>query len=129
MTVTVEFPDFAVACGEEASDPTVLHDGSVVRVDELAASAHLQHQDADLAAVRDPGVRLWRYGMPWRLVEPQPGQYDWRLWDRALEACDRHGLVPIIDLCHFGLPDHHPGFCDPAWVEGFVRYVEAFIAR
>lgn len=31
-------PDFAVACGEEASDPTVLHDGSIVRVDELAAS-------------------------------------------------------------------------------------------
>jgi hypothetical protein len=129
MTVMVEFPDFAVACGEEASDPTVLHDGSVVRVDELSASAHLQHQDADLAAVRALGVRLWRYGMPWRLVEPKPGQYDWRLWDRALEACDRHGLVPIVDLCHFGLPDHYPGFCDPAWVAGFVRYVEGFIAR
>jgi beta-glucosidase/6-phospho-beta-glucosidase/beta-galactosidase len=35
----------------------------------------------------------------------------------------------VVDLCHFGLPDHYRGFCDPAWVEGFGRYVEAFIAR
>ncbi len=125
----VEFPEFAVACGEEASDPKVLHEGAVVRVDELAASAHLEHQDADLAAVSDLGVRLWRYGMPWRLVEPRPGRYDWTLWDRALDACDRHGLVPIVDLCHFGLPDHYPGFCDPLWVTGFLRYVEAFLSR
>ncbi len=124
-----DFPDFAVACGEEASDPTVFHGGSVVRVDELAASCHLEHQDDDLAAVRGLGVRLWRYGMPWRLTEPEPGGYDWTLWDRALDACDRHGLVPVVDLCHFGLPDHYPGFCDPTWVAGFSRYVDAFIAR
>lgn len=75
------------------------------------------------------GVRVWRYGMPWRLTEVAPGTYDWTLWDRALAACERHGLLPVVDLCHFGLPDHYPGFCDPAWVEGFARYVEAFLAR
>jgi beta-glucosidase len=124
-----DFPDFAVACGEEASDPTVLHAGAVVRVDELAASDHLRRQDGDLADVAGLGVRLWRYGMPWRLTEPDPGRYDWTLWDRAFAACDRAGLVPVVDLCHFGLPDHERGFCDPAWITGFCRYVEAFIAR
>ena len=100
-----------------------------MRVDELAASGHLRHQDDDLAAVRSLGIGLWRYGMPWRLTEPEPGRYDWTLWDRAFEACDRHGLVPVVDLCHFGLPDHYPGFCDPAWVAGFARYVDAFATR
>ncbi len=123
------FPDFAVACGEEASDPLVLHDGVEVRVDELAASGHLERIDDDLAAVAGLGVSIWRYGMPWRLTETAPGTYDWSLWDRALEACDRHGLTPVIDLCHFGLPDHYAGFCEPEWVEGFVRYVDAFLAR
>jgi len=123
------FPDFAVACGEEASDPLVLHEGEVVRVDELAASGHLQHQDDDLAAVAGLGVRVWRYGMPWRLTEPSPGTYDWTLWDRALAACERHGLTPVVDLCHFGLPDHLGGFCDGAWVPAFCRYVDAFLAR
>ena len=123
------FPDFAVAVGEEGSDPLVLHDGKVVRVDEYAASGHYDRMEEDLADVAGLGVRVWRYGMPWRLTEPAPGIYDWSLWDRALAACDRLGLEPVIDLCHFGLPDHHNGFCDPSWVDGFVRYVEAFLAR
>ena len=129
MSRPIVFPDFAVACGEEASDPTVLHDGAIVRVDELAASGHLDRLDTDLADVAALGVRWWRYGMPWRLTEPEPGVYDWTLWDRALRACDRHGLVPVVDLCHFGLPDHLGGFCEPGWVESFVRYVDAFLAR
>src|SRR5690606_10406434 len=32
-------------------------------------------------------------------------------------------------LCHFGLPDHYSGFCEPEWVEGFIRYVDAFLDR
>lgn len=123
------FAEFVVACGEEASDPLVLHEGRVVRVDQLAASRHLDLQDEDLAAVAGLGVRVWRYGMPWRLTEPEPGVYDWSWWDRALAVCERHGLAPVIDLCHFGLPDHYEGFCEPAWIDGFVRYVDAFLAR
>src|SRR3546814_601793 len=67
--------------------------------------------------------------MPLRQTETSPGVYDWTLWDRALAACERLGLQPVVDLCHFGLPDHYPGFCDPAWVEGFCRYTDAFLAR
>jgi beta-glucosidase/6-phospho-beta-glucosidase/beta-galactosidase len=129
MAHVTSFPEFAVACGEEASDPIVRHDSRLVRVDELRASGHLDRQDDDLAAVAALGVRVWRYGMPWRLTEPEPGVYDWTLWDRALAACDRHGLTPVVDLCHFGLPEHYPGFCDRRWVDGFVRYVDAFLDR
>ena len=125
----MDFPAFAVACGEEGSDPLVLHEGRVVRVDQYRASGHLERLDADLADVGGLGVKVWRYGMPWRLTEPEPGVYDWTLWDRALEACRRHGLDPVIDLCHFGLPDHHGGFCDTTWVDDFARYVDAFLAR
>ena len=123
------FPAFAVASGEEGSDPLVVHEGQTVRVDEFAASGHLDRLDADLADVAQLGIGVWRYGMPWRLAEPEPGVYDWTQWDRALRACERHGLSPVVDLCHFGLPDHYPGFCDPAWIEGFCRYVDAFLTR
>ena len=129
MMSNMDFPAFAVACGEEGSDPLVLHEGRVVRVDQYRASGHLERLDADLADVAGLGVKVWRYGMPWRLTEPEPGVYDWTLWDRALEACRRHGLDPVIDLCHFGLPDHHGGFCDTTWVDDFARYVDAFLAR
>ncbi|MCB0976899.1 MAG: family 1 glycosylhydrolase [Acidimicrobiales bacterium] len=123
------FPPFAVACGEEGSDPLVLHGGREVRVDEFAASGHYDRVENDLADVASLGISVWRYGMPWRLTEPEPGVYDWALWDRAFTACAQHDLTPVVDLCHFGLPDHYAGFCDPAWVEGFCRYVDAFLDR
>lgn len=124
-----EFPAFAVSSGEEGSDPIVLHDGELVRVDEYAMSGHYDRIDGDLADVASLGITVWRYGMPWRLAEPEPGVYDWTWWDRAFAACDRHGLIPVVDLCHFGLPDHYGGFCEPEWVDGFIRYVDAFLAR
>lgn len=123
------FPQFAVACGEEASDPWVWHGGQMLRVDELAASGHIARRDKDLADVASLGVKVWRYGVPWRQTEVEPGRYDWSQWDAALAACERHGLEPVIDLLHFGLPDHLSGFCDPSWVEPFLRYVDAFLVR
>jgi hypothetical protein len=125
----VDFPPFAVACGEEGSDPLVVHEGRPVRVDQYAASGHLERLEDDLADVAALGVRVWRYGMPWRLAEPTAGVYEWGWWDRALDVCRRHGLEPVVDLCHFGLPDHYGGFCDPGWVDGFGRYVDAFHDR
>lgn len=81
----MDFPAFAVARGEEGSDPLVMRVGRVVRVDQYRASGHLERLDADLADVGGLGVKVWRYGMPWRLTESEPGVYDWTLWDRALE--------------------------------------------
>ncbi len=123
------FPELVVAVGEEGSDPVVTHEGRDHRVDEYALSGHLGRMDGDLGDVADLGVEVLRYGMPWRLTELEPGRYDWSLWDEALAACERHGLEPVVDLLHFGLPDHYPGFCDASFVEGFCRYVDAFLAR
>jgi hypothetical protein len=47
MMANMDFPTFAVACGEEGSDPLVLHDGRVVRVDQYRASGHLHRLDGD----------------------------------------------------------------------------------
>lgn len=127
--VVASLPPFVWSVGEEGSDPIVLRDGVPFRHDQYAQSGHLERMEDDLAAIAALGVGLVRYGMPWRRAEPEPGRYDWTWWDRAFAACDRAGLEPVVDLLHFGLPDHHPRFADPAWVEGFVRYVDAFIAR
>ena len=68
--------------------------------------------EADLADIAGLGVRVVRYGTPWRLAEPERGVYDWSLWDRAFAACAAAGLEPIVEFLHFGLPDHYPGFVD-----------------
>lgn len=115
--------------GEEGSDPVVLKQGEPWRQDQFAQSGHYDNLEADLVSIADLGVELVRYGTPWRLAEPSPGSYDWALWDRALAACEHAGLTPIVEFVHFGLPDHYRGFVDPAWVDGFRRYVDAFAAR
>ena len=123
------FPDFAWAVGEEGSDPWVLADGIPYRQDQFAQSGHYSHVDDDLRSIAALGVKIVRYGAPWRLSEPEPGRYDWTLWDRGLNRCAEHGLEPIVDLLHFGLPDSFDGFADQRWVDSFCRYVEAFLDR
>jgi hypothetical protein len=123
------FPDFAWAVGEEGSDPVVLADGIPYRQDQFAQSGHYSHYVDDLRSIASLGVKIVRYGVPWRLTEPEPGRYDWTLWDRALAECTKHGLEPIVDLLHFGLPEAFGGFADESWVDSFCRYVEAFLSR
>ncbi len=123
------FPDFAWAVGEEGSDPIVLRDGAPYRQDQFVQSGHDRRVEADLADIAALGADVVRYGTPWRLAEPEPGVYDWSRWDRALQACADAGVEPVVEFVHFGLPDHHPGFADPAWVGGLGRYVDAFLAR
>jgi hypothetical protein len=123
------FPVFAWAVGEEGSDPWVLADGVPYRQDQFAQSGHYSHTDDDLHSIAALGVKIVRYGAPWRLTEPEPGHYDWTLWDRALAGCAEHGLEPIVDLLHFGLPDSFDGFADQRWVDSFCRYVEEFLNR
>jgi hypothetical protein len=123
------FPDFAWAVGEEGSDPLVLSKGVPYRQDQFAQSGHYTHVGDDLESIAALGIRIVRYGVPWRLTEPEPGRYDWALWDRALAGCAEHGLEPIVDMLHFGIPDSFEGFADRRWVESFCRYVEAFLDR
>ncbi len=135
------FPEWVWASGEESSDPLVRHvdsDGVTIltRVDELGGCGHLDRMEGDCADVAAAGAGVLRYGMPWQRTEVEPGVYDGTLWDRALAAAGAAGLEVVVDLCHFGLPDHlcgpgseGGGFSDPVWVDAFLSYVEAFLAR
>jgi hypothetical protein len=123
------FPDFVWSIGEEGSDPIVMRNGERYRQDQFAMSGHDENMERDLFDIGSLGVKVVRYGTPWRIAEPRPGEYDWSRWDRALAACDAAGVEPIVEFLHFGLPDHYPGFVDTAWIDGFGRYVDAFLAR
>ena len=122
-------PAFLWSIGEEGSDPWVTRQGSQYRMDQYTYSQHLEHQAQDLADIASTGVRYVRYGMPWRLTESSPGVFDWTLWDQAFAACEQSGLVPIVDLLHFGLPDFCDGFGNTEWISHFKRYVSAFLRR
>ena len=115
------------ATGIECSYPTI--DGGRWRLDEMAACGHYRYWRTDLARVRDMGLRYLRYGPPLHLVNPRRGQYDWAFLDEVCAEMRRLGIVPIMDLCHFGLPDWLGNFQNPETPEALADYARAFARR
>lgn len=118
---------FMFATGIECSYPTL--DGGRWRMDEMEMTGHYRHWRNDLELVRDLGLRYLRYGPPPHLIYRGPERHDWSLTDDVTEAMDELGLVPIMDLCHFGLPDWLENFQNPDVPERLAAYAGAFARR
>jgi beta-glucosidase/6-phospho-beta-glucosidase/beta-galactosidase len=117
---------FVFATGIECSTPVI---AGGVRMDEVEKTGHDQRYDQDIRMVAELGIRVLRYGIPFHQVCARPGVYDWDFTDRALEACRRHGLTPVADLLHFGVPDRLRDFQNPALPRVFADYSAAFAER
>src|SRR5689334_18155120 len=121
---------FLFATGIECSCPTIAGPkGESTRIDELEKTFHYDHSQEDLALVRDLGIRYLRYGPPYYRVHHGPEQYDWEFTDALFAEMRRLEIQPIVDLCHFGVPDWAGDFQNPDWPALFARYAGAFAAR
>jgi beta-glucosidase/6-phospho-beta-glucosidase/beta-galactosidase len=79
--------------------------------------------------VRELGLRYLRYGPPIYKVFKAPGEYDWEFTDQVMAEMRKLGIVPIIDLVHFGLPDWLTDFQNPDWPQHVADYARAFAER
>jgi beta-glucosidase/6-phospho-beta-glucosidase/beta-galactosidase len=118
---------FMFATGIECSYPTLA--GGRWRMDQMAACGHYRHWRTDLRLVRDLGLRYLRYGPPLHLINRGSGQYDWAFLDESAAEMQRLGIVPIMDLCHFGLPDWLQNFQNPEVPLALADYARAFAHR
>ncbi|HTJ03895.1 MAG TPA: family 1 glycosylhydrolase [Caldimonas sp.] len=119
-------PTYVIATGIECSYPTV-QGGK--RRDELAETGHYTHWREDMELCREIGARFVRYGIPYYRSHAGPGRYDWEFADQTLPHLWDRGLIPIVDLCHFGVPDWVGGFQNTEWPAHFAEYCSAFAAR
>src|SRR6266480_6625118 len=117
---------FMFGVGIECSCPLI--EGNV-RVDELRDTGHYELWETDLKLVRELGLRYLRYGPPIYRIFTGPNQYDWAILDPIMQEMRRLGIVPIIDLLHFGLPDWLGNFQNPDWPQHFGDYARAFAER
>jgi beta-glucosidase/6-phospho-beta-glucosidase/beta-galactosidase len=118
---------FMFATGIENSAPTI--DGGRVRVDEMEKCGHYERWKEDLALACEVGCNFLRYGPPLHRSFLGPGRYDWSFADEAFAEIYRLGLVPIVDLCHFGVPDWIGDFQNPDFAGLFAAYAAAFAER
>jgi beta-glucosidase len=120
---------FIFATGIECSYPTIATPDGVQRVDELAKCGHYEHWQEDFRLTRDLGIRYLRYGPPLYRMHLGPGRYDWSWMDMVGPEMRRLGIIPIMDLCHFGVPDWIEGFQNPEFPRHFADYARAFAER
>jgi beta-glucosidase len=120
-------PFFMFATGIENSIPTL--DQGRVRVDEMEKCGFYSQWKTDFDLVEDLGVRFLRFGPPLHKTYLGPNRFDWEFADLTLADLKRRDVVPIIDLCHFGVPDWLGNFQNPDFPEQFARYARAFAER
>jgi beta-glucosidase len=118
-------PNFLFATGVENSAPTV----DDRRVDEMEKCGHYRHWRQDLALATQLGVSYLRYGPPLHSTFLGPGRFDWGFADETFAEIRRLDLNPIVDLCHFGVPDWLGDFQNPDFPRHFAAYARAFAER
>lgn len=118
---------FMFATGIENSIPTI--GGGKVRVDEMLKCGHYEHWRTDFALAAGLGLRFLRYGPPLHRTFLGPNRFDWEFTDAAFNELHRLNLVPIVDLCHFGVPDWIGNFQNPDFPGLFSDYCQAFARR
>lgn len=120
---------FMFATGIENSYPTIEWNGKTIRQDELAKTRHYDRWRDDFRLLTELGIDYLRYGPPYFSVHTGPAKYDWSFTDETFHALRHQRVTPIVDLCHFGVPDWIGNFQNGDWPRLFAEYAQAFARR
>ena len=96
---------FIFATGIECSYPTIETTHGKKRRDQMEECGHYKYWREDLQLTVDLGIRFLRYGPPYYRIHLGADKYDWNWTDEVLPKMKELDIVPVIDLCHFGVPD------------------------
>jgi beta-glucosidase/6-phospho-beta-glucosidase/beta-galactosidase len=118
---------FLFATGIENSNPTVQN--GRVRVDEMEKCGHYRYWQKDFDLVQEMGISFLRYGPPIHTTWLRPGRFNWSFADETFRDLRRRNIAPIVDLCHFGVPDWLGNFQNPEFPHLFADYAKAFATR
>src|ERR671912_945186 len=120
-------PWFMFATGVENSYPTI--NNGRTRIDEMEKCGHYRYWRTDLELLQELGVRFLRYGPPIHRTWLGPDRHDWEFPDLVFGELERLDVVPIADLCHFGVPAWIGDFQNPDFPALFAGYAGAFARR
>src|ERR1700712_2852644 len=97
------FRKFMFATGIENSTPMI--NNGRKRIDEFEKCHHYTYWRKDFELVKEMGIQFLRYGPPIHRTFISQGKYDWSFADATFGYLKQLQIVPIVDLCHFGVPD------------------------
>src|SRR5437868_12200234 len=116
--------------GIENSYPNIiLPNGKRNIIDEMAKTCHYTNWKTDFNLVKELDIEYLRYGPAYYSTHIGPGKYDWSFADETFAQLKEMGITPIVDLCHFGVPDWLGDFQNLDFAHYFAEYAEAFANR
>lgn len=115
------------ATGIENSIPKI--NNNRTRIDQFEKCRHYDFWQKDFDLVKDMGIDFLRYGPPLHKTFLGANKYDWTFADTTLPYLRKLQILPIIDLCHFGVPDWIGDFQNPDFPELFATYAGEFAKR
>jgi beta-glucosidase/6-phospho-beta-glucosidase/beta-galactosidase len=121
------YTTFMFATGIENSIPTI--NNGRTRIDQMEKCGHYAHWQTDFDLLKDLDIQVLRYGPPLHKTFIGPGRYDWSFADMTFGEILHRNIIPIVDLCHFGVPDWIGNFQNPDFPELFGAYAEDFARR
>jgi beta-glucosidase/6-phospho-beta-glucosidase/beta-galactosidase len=115
------------ATGIENSIPTI--NNGRTRIDQMEKCGHYKYWRTDFELLKELDIAVLRYGPPLHRTFLGPGRYDWSFADETFDEIYRRNIIPIVDLCHFGVPDWIGNFQNPDFPALFATYAEDFACR
>lgn len=119
--------NFMFATGIECSYPTI--NQGKIRRDLLQECGHYERWKEDLNLVKELGLNVLRYGLPYYAIQQGPDKYDWTFADEVMREIKRLDIIPILDLMHFGVPDWIGNYQNPELPIHFANYAKALAQR
>lgn len=99
-----------------------------VRSGDACDSYHRYEEDIRL--LKSFGLNCYRFSLEWSRIEPSPGQFsnaELAYYHRVIDACHKHGVLPIVTFNHFSCPQWFSargGWTKPDAAELFARYCD-----
>jgi len=95
----------------------------------MGKCGHYEQWEKDFDLVNEMKIKFLRYGPPLYKTFLGKDKYDWSFTDKVFKGLQQRGIVPITDLCHFGVPDWIGNFQNPDFPKLFAGYTKAFAQR
>src|SRR5215213_4242836 len=102
-----------------------------LNVDQYQWTQHDRFWRDDLRRAKDElGITHLRYAMPWHVLEPEQGKFNWDYADERIAEFKNVGIEPLMDVMHFGTPLWlKQAVGDPEFPEALERFAEALVSR
>jgi beta-glucosidase/6-phospho-beta-glucosidase/beta-galactosidase len=123
--VRLPFNEFVWGAGMECSFLPHL------KVDQFEWTQHDKFWKDDFRRAREEvGITHLRYSLPWHVLEPKRGTFDWSFADERIAEANKLGINLMLDVMHFGTPTWLPlAVGDPEFPEALERYTIELVSR